>query len=331
MKTPRLVARRPRGRVSIALGGALLLALGLLGYLFNRGLNVSKSLSSASSTGSSQATPVLTKDVSVGADEGGEEENDPELKKSDEEKAFEKGAVSEDSKVNYLDPKLDDPMASFIVGYPMAPMSLQDLKLCDAEQTIMLHGSFKCPDDPSCLKCVPPHAVSRFRELIGAFRDPEIEQARKAQLKKDFAGQHTVVMFTFNYAHSDLFLNWACSAHKLGMNVKDFTLVIPCDDKSTELVKSLGFKILDPAWLKLLKKPIKSTESYWGQDHADINNVALFMMNDLVELGFHVFVHDADVAWIRDPFPFFKNSIRRRDFLGMLAPFWNSMGPVNTG
>lgn len=225
----------------------------------------------------------------------------------------------------------DDPMSKFIIGYPMQPLTLNNLRLCDEQQTIILHGSYKCPQDYSCLACVKPSEANRFRELHGAFRDPQLELQRNNKLLEDFAGQDTIVMFTFNYAHSDLFLNWACSAAKLGLDVKAFTLVIPCDDRTTKLAQDLGFKTLDSAWQTKLSKPIKQKESFWGQDHADINNIALFAMSDLTSLGFNVFVHDADIAWLRDPFPFFRQAGKRRDFIGMLAPFWTSMGPVNTG
>ncbi|KAH9256983.1 hypothetical protein BASA81_004804 [Batrachochytrium salamandrivorans] len=224
-----------------------------------------------------------------------------------------------------------DPMSRFIIGYPTTPLSLQELKLCDELQTIILHGSYRCPQDNSCLACVKPSQAVRFRDLHGAYRHADVEPLRNQKILQDFAGQKTIVLFTFNYAHSDLFLNWACSADKLGLEVKKFTLVIACDEKTQQLVSAMGFKFLDPTWQTKLAKPIHEKESYWGQDHADINNLALFAMNDLTALGFQVFVHDADIAWLQNPFPFFESAIQRRDFIGMLAPFWTSMGPVNTG
>jgi len=312
MQTPRLIPRRPRRCPFVLIGllgvAALLMTLPSLKILTR----------SSASSGSSPSLPIR------------EEEEDVDAV-SPAEREFEKKAVSEDSTVNYLDPTLDDPLASFIVGYPLTPLSLEELRLCNPDSSIVLDGSYRCPQDQTCIKCIQPKRGERFRDLIGAFRNPEIEKKRLAQIASDFEGQHTIVMFTFNYAHSDLFLNWACSAHKLGIDIKAFTLVIPCDQKANALMKKFGFKTLDPAWQSLLSAPIKHHESYWGQDHADINNIALFTMVDLVNLGFHVFVHDADVAWTQDPLPFFKRAIRRRDFLGMLAPFWNSMGPVNTG
>lgn len=224
-----------------------------------------------------------------------------------------------------------DPMSRFIIGYPTSPLSLQELKLCDELQTIILHGSYRCAQDKSCLACVRPSQATRFRDLHAAYRHADVELARNEKILQDFAGQKTIVLFTFNYAHSDLFLNWACSAHKLGLEVQKFTLVIACDEKTQQLVSSMGFKFLDPTWQTKLAKPIHEKESFWGQDHADINNLALFAMNDLTALGFQVFVHDADIAWLQNPFPFFESAIQRRDFIGMLAPFWTSMGPVNTG
>ena len=324
VQAPRLVHRRPRQNLVMVL---VMVTLAILCISVQPLLNSRNITSVLYSRDIGLNLPSNT-DKSTTSQSSDSDESE---KKSAEEAEFEKSAVHEDNSVNFLDPKLDDPMSSFLVGYPSKPLTLEELKLCEKDQTIILKGSYHCDEDPSCLKCVDQKQIDRYRDLIAAYRNPEIEKARKQQISKDFAGQHTVVLFTFNFAHSDLFLNWACSAHKLGLDVKKFTLVVPCDEKTTALVKDLGFKYVDPSWQKLLTKPIKSKESYWGQDHADINNLALFTMLDIVEQGFHVFVHDADVAWIRDPFPFFKNAIRRRDFMGMLAPFWNSMGPVNTG
>jgi len=225
-----------------------------------------------------------------------------------------------------------DPFEKWLVGFPTKALTVAELKLCDARQTIFLKDSWECAEDPSCLSCRPKQSRDRFKELQTAFRDPELQSAREASIQQWFPvkGQ-TVVTFAFNFAHSDLFLNWACSVEKLGLDPREFTLVAPCDDQAEKAVRDLGFHYVDAAWTRKLARKIKPQESFWGGDHADINNVALFLMRDTAKLGYQVFVQDADVAWLQDPRPFLRHAIERRDFIAMLAPFWTSMGPVNTG
>jgi hypothetical protein len=240
--------------------------------------------------------------------------------------------ISNSSDGNYFRRDDEDPLSDHLTGFPSKPWTLEEMKLCQPKVNIVLKEGYECDVDPTCLKCLDERLTDRFTSLRAAFRTPSIEAARRAYIREKFPvmGQ-VVVVFAFNFAHSDLFLNWACSVEKLGMDAKSFTLVAPCDTPSTELMKRTQFSYVPTDWLSLLKYPIKSSESHWGSDHADINNVMLFLMNDLVSMGYHVLVHDADIAWLKDPRPFLVNSSRRRDFIAMLAPFWTSMGPVNTG
>ena len=65
--------------------------------------------------------------------------------------------------------------------------------------------------------------------------------------------------------------------------------------------------------------------------HADINNLAVYLAVDLLKSGRKVLVSDADVTWMQNPMPFLQGAGLRRDFIGMLAPTWKANGPVNTG
>jgi hypothetical protein len=252
-----------------------------------------------------------------------------------EEDVFLRGnsiTISNNSHGNFFRHDVDDPLSNQLTGYPNKPWSLEQLALCAPKVNIVLKEGYECDSDPTCMKCVNDGLAERFRSLIGAFRDGNIETVRRSFIREKFPtmGQ-VIVVFAFNFAHSDLFLNWACSVEKLGLDPRTFTLVAPCDISSTELMKRTKFNYVPTEWLALLKHPIKSSESHWGSDHADINNIMLFLMNDLISMGYHVLVHDADIAWLKDPRPFLLQSSRRRDFIAMLAPFWTSMGPVNTG
>jgi hypothetical protein len=211
----------------------------------------------------------------------------------------------------------EDPFDKWIVGFPTKALSVDELKLCDEKQAIFLKDSWTCPNDATCKACRPEASRNRFRELQGAFREPSVQAARDRAIQLWFPAKgQTIVTFAFNLAHSDLFLNWACSVEKLGLDPREFTLVAPCDELVAKIVKALGFKHLDPAWLGGLSRKIRPQESFWGSDHADINNVALFLMHDVARLGYHAFVQDADVAWLKDPRPFLQHAIKRRDFIG---------------
>jgi len=226
----------------------------------------------------------------------------------------------------------DDPLSRHLTGFPVEPMTLDSLAPCAPLINIVLKDGFVCQSDPTCRACSSPRLMKRFDDVRAAFRAPALDTARRRYIAERFPvrGQ-VVVVFAFNLAHTDLFLNWACSVHKLGLDPRAFTLAAPCDAEAEGVVKRTGFHYAPTDWISRLSQPIRAQESHWGSDHADINNVMLFLMVDLVEMGYHVLVHDADVAWIKDPRPFLLDASRRRDFIGMLAPFWTSMGPVNTG
>lgn len=65
--------------------------------------------------------------------------------------------------------------------------------------------------------------------------------------------------------------------------------------------------------------------------HADINNFLLLATVDIVDLGFNTLLHDVDIAWKANPFPYLEKAVVRRDFLAMEAPRSGALGPVNSG
>ena len=54
--------------------------------------------------------------------------------------------------------------------------------------------------------------------------------------------------------------------------------------------------------------------------HAHINLLGVFAMNELVQRGFDVLLHDADIVWLRSPLAALAHLARRRDVLGTRGP-----------
>jgi len=226
-----------------------------------------------------------------------------------------------------------------VEGFPSKPLSLEDAQVCNPTINIVLDGHWKCPEDPTCKACKPKQ-MERYYELVGILDSPEYKESRMAMLRQKFgdggnpAERKVIVVSAVNMGQLYLFLNWACSCELIGLDPRSFTIVVPTDDEAAAALEKAGFTIIPPDWTRKLSRGI--TSSYRGAanvgGHADINNVLLIVANDVLSgLRHNIILHDVDIAWITDIREYLVNAGKRRDILGMSAPFWKAKGGVNTG
>ena len=130
----------------------------------------------------------------------------------------------------------------------------------------------------SCCKAVgdarqTPHApkcqqssIRRFRTLLNAFRGPGQEQARIERVREHFgspehANTSMIAIMAVNYGQLYLFLNWACSCERLGIDPKVVAMVVPTDKQTAHVLQRLGFFFVSPDWIAALDQPISARYS----------------------------------------------------------------------
>lgn len=244
--------------------------------------------------------------------------------------------VTTDQSVDFEDPDfLDDRLV--LEGFAGAPLTISSAQLCDEKWTILLRGSWKCPSDSSCMAC-RGDSMSKFDKLLSAFRGDSGRENRFLSSVEHFgvAGQRNssmIVLMAVNYGQLYLFLNWACSCYRLGIDPKRIAMVVPTDTKAAKVLQSQGFYTVSTDWIKKLDRPISTKYSGAANTggHSDINNIVLLAANELVQGGYQVIIHDVDIVWKKDVRSWLKRAGKRRDLLGMIAPYWDVKGVVNSG
>ena len=228
---------------------------------------------------------------------------------------------------------LDDRYA--LEAFPKEPLTIESARLCDEKWTIMLSGSWKCPADPTCAKC-KRGSMKHFDDLLHAFRGPGQSSARMAAVSRHFGGggnSSMIALMAVNYGQLYLFLNWACSCEMLGIDPRKVAMVVPTDEQTAAVLKRLEFFYVSTSWIAALETPISAryTGAANAGGHSAINNVVLLAASELVQAGYEILLHDVDIVWKKDVRPWLASAGRRRDLLGMIAPYWNAKGVINSG
>lgn len=226
----------------------------------------------------------------------------------------------------------DDPLEDNIEGFPNKPLNFKTADLCNEDTNVMLARSWKCKQDTTCVKCKGKE-IKRYNEIQKLF----LPEMAKVDLKR-YVPNIPITVMAVNTGQVYLFLNWACSLdHYKNGNPEKLVFVVPTDQKAYDQLKPMGFNMIEPStWMPRLSNRIGRSYNPAMANvggHSDINNVLLLASNYLLQnTKFDVIIHDVDQVWIRKgPLPFFAKASKRRDILGMAAPYGHAGGGTNSG
>ena len=250
--------------------------------------------------------------------EGNEEEK--EIIQRDKEDS-EKEIIERDE----YDPKVskDDPLDDNDVrdGLPLRAYTINEMRICDEKMNIVMPGHWSCPIDPTCISCFGS-SINRFNELKSVLESMKSDYLHlfKDRFGEGLIERREIVLMAVNYGQLYLFLNWICSLMRIGIDPKEFTVVIPTDKESYKIIKQLGVVVVDYSWVNKLSNPIGIEYNGVVSDgHADINNVLLLVGNDLMQAFQHnIILHDVDIVWMKDIRNYLRISSIRRHILGQV-------------
>ena len=136
-----------------------------------------------------------------------------------------------------------------------------------------------------------------------------------------------------NLGQAPFVLNWQCSLRAAPdvdeRAVLNNSVVLATDHESVAMFRARGIPVIaPPVWKEIHWNPWKKQRSdyisprydFGGSGgsgrHAIINFVGLFAGNELLQQGYQVLLHDADIVWLRSPTRALQQIARRRDVLG---------------
>jgi Nucleotide-diphospho-sugar transferase len=174
----------------------------------------------------------------------------------------------------------------------------------------------------------PLSLVSRNHQatgLKGQFRPPAVNYTRTAwnmletyfnsiddvlaDLKPILARialDNTVIVLVCNFGHSELLVNFVCSAHRRGLDTSNI-IVFATDQETADLVASLGLT----AYYDYRNFGLIPTGA--ARRYGDARFVAMMMAKVLCVLGpsmlgYNILFQDVDIVWYKNPMEYFHNN-----------------------
>lgn len=126
----------------------------------------------------------------------------------------------------------------------------------------------------------------------------------------DLAGGSMLVM-TFNAGFARLFLNWARSCERFGIDVRDKALLFPTDAEAAKLVEQAGYRGYFDADSAILRGMGISAQ-YGDPEFVKHMFYQNAVIRDVLSLGYDILFQDVDVVWRRNPLDYFRNEERPR-------------------
>jgi len=216
--------------------------------------------------------------------------------------------------------------------------SLTWLQLCQVALGGPLDGrQLLCPEDPSCIKCIPEFKMRRAEQMMHAHLNKTLRDARRSFLGSKFPQplpQKVVVVIATDSRGMKLVGNWLCGAQNhLGLtDLEQHTLLVPTDDDAFLLASATGLPTLHPRTFDYAAAAVRddSSEKPLGAFNGAMG--ALWVVtNDLLTLGYNVITMDADIVWLKDPRPYVLDKYPHADVVSEMAPQLGTRGPANTG
>jgi len=122
---------------------------------------------------------------------------------------------------------------------------------------------------------------------------------------ENIAKDNTVVTLVTNAGHSDLLMNFVCSAKSNGIDLSN-VLVFATDQVAHDVAKGIG---LESIYAQSIFKgtPENDAEDYGDEDYAEMMVAKVIPVYIANMLGFDVLFQDVDLIWRKDPIAFFRD------------------------
>lgn len=220
-------------------------------------------------------------------------------------------------------------------GFITKPLTIDTAMLCDTRSMPILKGSWECDSDITCRNCSRAF-IKRFNKLSNAYNKSSLRKIRINEIKMRFSSEDTVVVSSINYGQLYLFMNWYCSLLSIGVDPRDFTVMVPIDEPTKLYLDKLGFYTTPIDWVYTMQTKISSKYSTHSANvgaHADVNNILLLQSAEiLLQTNKNVLVSDVDIVWLNpNVIADLKHRIGSLDLLGMISPYYNAKSVMNTG
>lgn len=126
-----------------------------------------------------------------------------------------------------------------------------------------------------------------------------------AQQRRKFA--NTVMVASANYGYLDFILNWICNTRAVGnyrplLVAQDTSLHTHIMERQLPVASFLGSHINVSSFSR-------ATNFYEGSGFAKVSMMKVIAARAILESGRDVFFSDVDVAFAKDPLPFFRGDV----------------------
>lgn len=130
---------------------------------------------------------------------------------------------------------------------------------------------------------------------------------RLRPIAKKIAGDgNSIVVLVCNQGHSELLLNFACSARNRGLDISK-VLVFATDEATKELAESVGLVAFDvkDAFGKM---PTIAAANYGDQAFTGMMMAKVYSVHLMNYLGYDVLFQDVDIVWYKNPLSYFESA-----------------------
>jgi len=149
------------------------------------------------------------------------------------------------------------------------------------------------------------HVKSHQKKLLTYLTEaPDIKVRLKSLLEKIHI-KKTVVVLTCNHGQSELLMNFACSAHSRGFDLKN-VLVFPTDLETKELAEGVGLTTFYEEKL-MASIPKKAANVYGDSTFTSVMFAKVLCVQLVNELGYNLLFQDADIVWYKNPLDYFHD------------------------
>lgn len=164
------------------------------------------------------------------------------------------------------------------------PDILHTLRRDEAEQSVLLHSSFEC------------HRSKRHSTLY--------------KILKTNSTKNIVLVMMVNLGFMDIFLNWVRSCDHNGIDPRSWALIFAMDSESAKQAEELGFKVYSDQ-LSYGEQPKEAPKAFGDRNFVRLMFAKTAIVQDVLQLGYHVLFQDADMIWKKDPSDYLFHSSRQ--------------------
>ena len=162
-------------------------------------------------------------------------------------------------------------------------------------------------DDPNII-CTRRHEIEQSVLLQSVFDFNRVN--RHAMLSKILNQQnvnHIVLVMTINLGFIDIFKNWVRSCEASHIDPRSWALIFALDSESGRQVEELGFTVfMDET--SYGKQPKEAAKKLGDNKFLRLMFAKTAIVQDMLQLGYHVLFQDADMIWKKNPLDYLLQS-----------------------